>query len=268
MTPALLDPPAARTAPPPRRARRPAEPDPPAAAPQPAAPARSAPIHLPEFDLTIPGGLNTLADFNAWARSDDFPEHGRISWIGDRIEVELMSEAIHTHGGPKTEFARVFSNRVFDGDLGQLYIDGARVVSPEDSPARVSNEPDLVLLTHDTIESGRVTFTPKKDRPGDAIDVVGPPDLVVEVLSDSSVGKDTIRLPRELFLLGVTEYWLADCRGEAAGFQIHARGDDGFEPVTADADGFATSAVLGRAYRLTRDLGRSGLPRFRLHERA
>jgi Uma2 family endonuclease len=46
--------------------------------------------------------------------------------------------------------------------------------------------------------------------PGRYIDVEGPPDLIVEIVSDTSVAKDTRRLPEAYFRAGVAEFWLAD----------------------------------------------------------
>ena len=81
--------------------------------------------------------------------------------------------------------------------------------------------------------------------------------MVVEIVDDNSVTKDTRRLPSAYFQAGVREFWLADARGEKPIFIIHRPGENGFEPVAADADGFQPSAVLGCRYRLdaTRDKG-------------
>ena len=49
------------------------------------------------------------------------------------------------------------------------------------------------------------------------------PDLVVEIVSDSSVTKDTQRLPLSYWQAGVTEYWLVDVGGERLSFQIYSR---------------------------------------------
>ena len=54
----------------------------------------------------------------------------------------------------------------------------------------------------------------------------------------------------------------------AAGLTIHVRGDGAFEPVAADADGFAPSGVFGRGFRLEAFDGRGGLRQTRLRERA
>ena len=82
------------------------------------------------------------------------------------------------------------------------------------------------------------------------MEVEGAPDLVVEIVSDTSTSKDTCRLPAAYFLAGVPEFWLVDARGKAAAFTIYRRGPKGYEPVDRDPDGFQSSAVLGCGYQL------------------
>jgi Uma2 family endonuclease len=92
-------------------------------------------------------------------------------------------------------------------------------------------------------------------RPDRFIELEGGPDLVVEVVSDSSVAKDTRRLPPAYFAAGVEEFWLVDARGANVRFAIHRRRAAEFEPVPADADGCQASAVLARRFRLARNRG-------------
>jgi Uma2 family endonuclease len=84
------------------------------------------------------------------------------------------------------------------------------------------------------------------------IEVEGPPELVVEIVSDSSVKKDTQRLLAAYYQAGVEEYWLVDARVEPLLFCINRRGSSSYEPVVADAAGYQRSAVLGCGYRLLR----------------
>jgi Uma2 family endonuclease len=90
---------------------------------------------------------------------------------------------------------------------------------------------------------------------GRYVEVEGPPDLIVEIVSDTSVDKDTRRLPDAYFRAGVTEYWLADARSGELFFRIHHRGATAFEPAPVDEDGYQHSQVFDRAFRLdgTRD---------------
>jgi Uma2 family endonuclease len=117
----------------------------------------------------------------------------------------------------------------------------------------VSAEPDLIFVADDAIESGRVKLIPKATQEEeDFIEIEGPPDLVVEVVSDSSVAKDTKRLPKAYFDASVPEYWLVDARRENLVFRIHRRGPAGFVARRPDREGYQRSDVLGRRFRLDR----------------
>jgi Uma2 family endonuclease len=216
--------------------------------------------------IEVPLTMRSLADFRQWALSDDFPETGRIDFVAGKIEVDMAPEEFFCHGGVKTEFARVLSHRVKKERLGYLQIDRTRISCPQ---ADLSVEPDIVVISYETFASGRARLVPKAGHHADRyIEVEGTADLVVEVVSDSSVKKDTRRLPEAYFLAGVREFWLADARGETPIFIIHRRGPDGFEPVAADADGFQHSSVLGCRYRLDAARDAAGNWEFDLREEA
>jgi Uma2 family endonuclease len=201
-----------------------------------------------EERLEIPLDIRSLADFRAWALSDGFPEKGRIDFLAGRIEVDMSPEDIFCHGALKSELAGVLQFLVKRGQLGVLLIDATRVSSPA---ADLSCEPDIVFLSHEAIDSGRAILVPKAGgQPGRYVEIEGPADLIVEVVSDTSVNKDTRRLPAAYSRAGVREFWLADARGASPVLVIHAPGPNGFEPVARDADGFQPSAVLGRRFRL------------------
>jgi Uma2 family endonuclease len=201
-----------------------------------------------EERVEVPLTVRSLADFRRWATSDEFPETGRIDFLEGRIEVDMAPEEFFCHGGVKTEIARVLSHRVKRLKIGFLRIDRTRVSSPA---AELSAEPDIVFISAQTLASGRAKLVPKADRKrGRYIEVEGAPDLVVEIVSDSSVTKDTRRLPKAYFDAGVREFWLVDARGDELIFVIHRPGQEGFQPVARDADGFQPSAVFGCRFRL------------------
>lgn len=218
-----------------------------------------------EEELEIPLGLKSLEDFRRWAVSEDFPESGRIDYIGGRIEVDMSPEDLFAHGKLKGELARLLLNRVDADDRGHLFIDRARVSSPA---ADLSAEPDIVFLSHSAVDEGRVRLVPKANRKqGRYIEIEGPPDLVVEIVSDSTVRKDTSRLPTAFWTAGVREFWLADGRSdEVLVFVIHERSEQGYQPVPVDAEGFQQSTVMGARYRLDRSKSHDQW-RYRLSER-
>jgi len=175
-----------------------------------------------EEQLEVPMDLRGLADFRRWATSDAFPERGRIDYIAGRIEVDMSPEDLHTHGILKTELIRVLAQQNKAAGLGELYSDRARISSPE---ADLSVEPDVVFISEASLDSGRIRLVPKAGgAPDRYIELEGPPDLVVEIVSDSSVGKDTRRLPNAYYQAGVPEFWLIDARVGELFFRIHQRG--------------------------------------------
>jgi len=210
---------------------------------------------LLEEQIEIPT-IRDLTEFRRWALSDDFPQRGRIDYIAGKIEVDMSPEDLFTHGTLKTALVSEINDRVTELDLGHVYVDSARVSSPVGT---FSAEPDVLVITYLTIDKQQVTFIPKASGEKDRfVEIEGGPDLVVEIVSDSSVKKDTIRLPKAYFRAGVREYWLIDARGEELSFQLLRRGSEAFEPTPADAEGYCRSEVLGARYRLDRSRHKRG----------
>ncbi len=202
-----------------------------------------------EEQVAVPLNLRCLEDFRRWALGDAFPERGRIDYVEGRIEVNMSPEDLFRHGALKVELLRVLSQLVKERDLGYLGTDRTRLSC---LGAELSAEPDIVLLTEDTLASGRATLVPKAGGREQFIEIEGAADLVVEIVSDSSVTKDTQRLPEAYFRAGVREFWLADARGQELDFQIRPRGSEAFEIVGPDAEGFQYSQVLALGFRLER----------------
>ena len=218
-----------------------------------------------EEEIEIPLGLGSLEDFRRWARSDEFPQQGRIDYLDGCIEVDMSPEDLLTHGSLKAEIHAAVHQKVKRGRLGHVFVDRARVSCPE---ADLSAEPDVVFVSFASRSSGRVRLVPKAGgKPGRFIEIEGPPDLVVEVVSDRSVTKDTRTLPEAYAKAGVGEYWLADARGEELLFRIHRLTDSGYQPATPDAQGFQPSAVLGCSFRLDAERDPQGEWRFDLLEK-
>ena len=78
------------------------------------------------------------------------------------------------------------------------------------------------------------------------------PDVVVEILSDSSVRKDLTRLPPLYAAAGVPELWRVDARHERLRFEILTLEPGGYQRVKPGVGGWARSPRLGRRFRLTR----------------
>ena len=216
-------------------------------------------------ELEVPMEIRDLADFRCWATSETFPQRGRIDYIGGRIEVDMSPEDLHTHGKLKVEIVRVLAERVKTDCLGELYTDSARVSC---SSADLSVEPDLAFVSEDALDSGRVRLVPKRGAAQDRyVELDGAPDLIVEIVSDSSMQKDTQRLPTRYYQAGVRELWLIDARQQELLFHIQHRGPVRYEPAACDAEGYQPSIVLGHRYRLERGRNPRGRVFFDLREK-
>ena len=76
--------------------------------------------------VRIPGGIEDLEAFRRWAKSDEFPEHGRFAFLGDDLWVDLEMEAMYSHNGVKTEFTRTLGGLVRLLQTGRYLSDGMR----------------------------------------------------------------------------------------------------------------------------------------------
>ncbi len=200
--------------------------------------------------------VGSLAEFRAWALSDSYPETGRIDYLGGRIEVDVSPEDLFTHGKLKTTLIAVLQQRIADGDLGDLFSDRTRVSCPE---ADLSVEPDLVFVSYDAVESGRVRLVPKASGERDRyVELEGAADLVVEIVSDRSARKDMERLPEAYWRARIAEFWLADARGSALVFQIRHWTPQGYQLAPTGADSAQRSAIFPTWFSITRRRNRAG----------
>ena len=154
-----------------------------------------------------------------------------------------------------------FANLMVESDLGLVLPDGTLFTNEE---ADLSGNPDLTFVSHFARESGKVTLTEGKEH--GFTEVVGSPEMVLEVVSDSSVAKDTDLLRKAYFQAGIEEYWLIDARSEKLSFEILKRGAKGFM-ATRKQDGWLKSLVFGKSFRLTVTQNRLGDPQYRLEVR-
>ena len=90
-----------------------------------------------------------------------------------------------------------------------------------------------------------------------------PIDMALEVVSDSSVLKDTVTL-RDLYAqAGIPEYWLVDVRGERVVFDIFRLTAKGYV-ATRKQGGWLKSAVFGKSFRLLQQTDNLGKPEYTL----
>jgi Uma2 family endonuclease len=215
-------------------------------------PAPASVITLEEHGIDIPSSALTLEGYRAWAKSDTFPERGRIVFLGGRLSIDMTPEELETHAKLKGEINRSILNLNRKLDLGEYYPDGVLLTHPE---VGLSTEADAAFVCWDDLEAGKLRLIPRVGVEGQFIEVEGTPNWVLEIVSNSSVGKDT-RVLRDLYhQAGIEEYWLIDARGADLRFEILLHGKEGYEAAVGKK-GWLPSRVFGRRFRLTRERGR------------
>jgi Uma2 family endonuclease len=212
-------------------------------------------------NVIVPQQVADLGSFHDWMRSEDFPESGRIDFLAGELWIDMSEEQLFSHVRVKGEFCRVLSNVERERRQGFYLVDGARVSHPE---AEVSAVPDGIFILNESVRTLKVQIVPGVG--GGYVRIEGGPDIVLEVVSDSSVRKDTVRLRDLYWKAGVREYWLVDARQEAPTFEILRHGGKGFV-TTRKRDGWLMSVVLGKSFRLTQHADPLGHPAFTLEMR-
>ncbi|MHB2021479.1 MAG: Uma2 family endonuclease [Candidatus Xenobia bacterium] len=198
--------------------------------------------------IEIPEDVSDLEVFRQWAASPGFPQRGRIDYLQGLIEVDMSPEDLQNHGTLKTELL-AYVQTVVRGK-GQLFSDRSRVTHPA---VGLSCEPDVVYVSYDTLRSGRARYSNPSKTSEKLIEIVGSPDLVVEIVSDSSVSKDLKRLPRLYAEAGIPELWLLDARAETLSLEIRYNEQREWQNAAADADGYLMSRVLGKQVLVRRE---------------
>ncbi|MFL6195806.1 MAG: Uma2 family endonuclease [Thermoanaerobaculia bacterium] len=203
---------------------------------------------LSEENLRIPEDASTYDGFLRWTESDGFPETGRIDYLAGEIDAQMSPEDLYTHGAVKTAIASKLSLLVVEEELGDVFIDRTQVRSRF---AQLSAEPDLVVVLLDSLDQERVRPVPSRRKSPDRfVALEGAVDVVVEIISDGSVRKDTQRLPELYARAGVRELWIVDARDEGLRFRILELRDGAYAEVEVKPEGWVPSARLGWDFRL------------------
>jgi Uma2 family endonuclease len=210
--------------------------------------------------LRIPASAFEHGGFRTFVKGGDMPEGARATYVDAEVMVFMSPESLESHNKPKTAITVAIERLVTENDLGEVYGDGTLLTHVG---ARISTEPDCLFVSWATFESGKVTLVPRAGRDDEYIELVGTPDIVVEVVSDSSVRKDLVRLREAYHRAGIPEYWLVDARGEEPAFTVLVHHPDGYGPA-APAGQPQLSAVLACTLRLERSRNRAGRWAYRL----
>ena len=212
--------------------------------------------NLEQFEL--PTWVVDHKSLRRWATSDELPEHGRFSYLDGELWVDLSMERWN-HNQVKMHIGAVLALLVQALGSGYYMADGMLITNVA---AGLSTEPDGGFVSHESLRRKRARL-----RKGDeSVELVGRPDMVLEVVSPTSVDKDTEILPELYWRAGVQEYWLVDPRGEQVAFDILQHGPKGYAPIRKRG-GWIKSEVFGKSFRLTQSVGADGLTDYHLEVR-
>jgi Uma2 family endonuclease len=210
--------------------------------------------------VSVPEWVTDLAAFRRWADSPDFPETGRVCYLPGEVWIDMSKEQTFTHLAVKNEFNIVLGPLVKAGQLGLYLPDGARLSNVDADFAVV---PDAVFVSAAGLRD-RVRLLEGRDE--GYVELEGTPDLVLEVVSRSSVRKDRQVLRKACWEAGIPEYWLVDARPEPLVFDILRHGPRGYR-APAKAKGWVRSAAFGKWFRLSRRLNALEHPEYTLEAR-
>jgi Uma2 family endonuclease len=197
--------------------------------------------------VEVPHSGMTLEEFRSWVNSEDYPQRGRITYVKGKLIIDMSPERIDSHNKIKTEIVQVMARLVQSERLGEFYSDRAWIIH---RGAGVSNEPDAAFAAWETLKSGKLA--PTVERPDDdRFELVGAPDWVCEIVSDSSEKTDTRTLVKAYHKAGIAEYWLIDAREEEIEFQILVWRKARYVPVEPQDDWHA-SPLFQREFQLVR----------------
>jgi Uma2 family endonuclease len=167
-----------------------------------------------------------------------------MAFLDSGIWVDLSREEFLTHNQVKAAFDFAIMSVVQPALSGRYVPDRMLLRNPT---ANLSTEPDGLYFTWETMRSGRLRLVEKLGQ--GFMELEGTPDLVLEIVSKTSVKKDTILLRELYWKAGIAEYWLVDVREGSLSFEILSHTLDGYIPAPA-AEGWLRSQVLGKRFQL------------------
>jgi Uma2 family endonuclease len=208
--------------------------------------------------VQVPDWVSDLESFLRWADADDFPEKGRIWFLKGEVWVDMSKEQVFTHVAIKTEITVVLGGLVKKERLGRYWSDGLFL---SNVTADIAGKPDGTFVSRESLEAKRVQFAEGME--AGYLSLECSPDMVLEVVSRSSVQKDTVTLRQAYWEAGIREYWLVDVRREPLRFDILRHTARGYH-ATPRRDDWLKSAVFGKSFRLTQEPNGLGHPEFTL----
>lgn len=206
--------------------------------------------------IEIPWETRTLDGFRRWVATLD--ESGpRVSFASGRMHVEVSPQNYETHEPLVPAVNATLCALVRELDIGRYFLPPSWFTH---EPTLLSTEPDGFLALWSSLENGDLRVNPDR-----RTEMLGRPDMALEVVSDTSERKDLVEHVGDYATAGVREYWIADARGDEVIFRILALGADAvYREVVKDASGWLASPLWGCRFQLRRFVDRAGMTDFTL----
>ena len=172
-----------------------------------------------------------------------------VSAIPDEVRRELYNGEIYQMPSPILEHQNIILRLALLISLWTRQNGGHIFLSPVD--LYVSPEtyfiPDLIFYGAQKMATGEVEADPKRLRVA--------PDLIVEILSESTARNDRVRKPRVYAEFGVPFYWIVDPAARV--FQAYSLQDGRYieEAVLTDDESFAPALFPAMQVSLTEVFG-------------
>ena len=129
--------------------------------------------------------LSDLASFRRWVVSEEIPRAARLSYFQGQVWVDLSMEQLFWHNRLKAVILAVLEYLVAAADLGELFVDGARL---SNIAGDWSTEPDGMFVSYRALQEQGARLVPGQDEGFEEVE--GSPDWVLEIVSASSEEKD------------------------------------------------------------------------------
>jgi len=194
--------------------------------------------------VIIPAWVKDLDSFRRWRFSAEAPDGGDFALLDSYLWVDLTREEFLTHNQVKAACDFAIMSIVMAASLGRYVPDRMIFTNAE---ANLNTEPDGLFFAWETLRGGRLRLVQREGQ--GVMELEGSADLVLEIVSKTSVRKDTVLLRDLYFKAGIQEYWLVDVRDGAVRFEILQRTQEGYVAAPA-TDGWMASKVLGKKFQL------------------
>lgn len=206
-------------------------------------------------NVHIPPWVTDHDSFRRWAFSDDFPQRGQFFYLDGELWADLSMETL-IHNQIKAIISMVLCSIVIGESRGRFLLDRMMLTH---KPAGLSCEPDGMYISNQAIESGLVTL----EEGDESLEISGRPDMTLEIVSKTSVEKDTVILKDLYAKIGIAEYWLVDSTVETPELEIY-RLAAGKYVAARKTGGWIKSNVFGRSFRLACQKDPNGMSHFNL----